>query len=168
MRHYRRNPDDLLQRLRRAAATGGPVEQDRVLVESMRAGLLDYEKAVGLAVVNRGPVYGWQLMWEFPGAILLTPSAVWDGLHMISTPWWDGSESTSPLAVDDGRGTQTPLRDLRTPKTGNLAADAEKYRAELASAINRLSEEAAARAVRLCSCSTFVEATCPTHGDEPL
>jgi hypothetical protein len=150
MRHYQKNADRDLRELERRAASGDMGARDQLLIEAMRRGELDYESAVALMAVNRGPICGWGLSWEHPGIVQLTPLPPWrDYVVVYATPWWD-QEGTSftPISLAHRDGShQTPLRDLFTPNTGDPVADALNYRAEVAGALSALAGAATAMLV---------------------
>jgi hypothetical protein len=146
---YRRNADAQFRELQRAAAAGDAGAKRQLLVENLRAGRIDYASAVGLAVRDGGPVLGWTPYWEYPGYLSLHPPAEGWNVSLISGPWYereDTSFSSLSISFEDG-AHQMPLRDLFTPNTGDLFADAEHYREQLAGAITTIGVAGAAMLV---------------------
>lgn len=147
MRRYRRNADRDIRKLQRAAAAGDIEASDQLVIEDLRNGRLSYESAVGVMVVSRGPIMGWDPTWEYPGFLKLTPPLPWsDYVHVLATPWWEREgTSFSPFSLVTQHGSQEEgLRDLFTPNTGDLHADVANYIAELTGAFMALSFAGAA------------------------
>lgn len=147
MNYYRKNADRDIRELQRRAAGGDVEASDQLVIEDLRSGRTDYESAVGIMVVSRGPVLGWRPSWEYPGFLQLTPPAPWDkSVVIFSTPWWEREgTSFSPLSLAAADGSsQESLRDLFTPNTGDLQADVANYIDQLSGAIMALSFAGAA------------------------
>lgn len=186
MRRYRRNADEPLRRLEREAKTGDPLAMSAYRRELWRLfsngdldsglALLDigatyYEEVVGVGVVSRGKICGWDLAWEHPGFISLYKPGLIDHLGFMTTPWHDtrdelGTHSPFSIVWGDG-GQQVHLEDLETPRTGDAEDDVEAYRAAIRERLGMLAGAFAARAAGICDCGDEwgrARTTCPTHG----
>lgn len=157
--------DFALRELERRFAAGDLSVEAPLAAARIRAGISDLQEELIAAILRRGPIVRWQVSFEHPGTLTITPPDTSWGFWITATPWWDDDEGV-PVQAHSNSGHSVCLRSWKLPNTWDVTILAESYRQQAFSMITSyLPSLLLARVTQSCACSTFPEPNCPAHGD---